>query len=149
MSKELVELWMRITTKNLYRSWTGGVIAGLFFHKGLLDNTPLYDFIKEHFKDKDIHRLVHFNSVEANSGTIVSFDETNDKESFTRGLVATASVPFIFPPLQIGDGIMIDGGVAWNLDLSSAINKCRTLVDSDEKIVLDIIDVDLSVDHLP
>jgi len=66
-----------------------------------------------------------------------------------RGLVATSSVPFIFPPIKIGSKIMIDGGVAWNLDVSSAIEKCRTLVDSDSKIVLDIIDLDRSIENLP
>lgn len=36
----------------------------------------------------------------------------------------------------------MDGGVAWNLDIASAILKCRTIVDSDDKIFLDVIDVD-------
>ena len=58
-------------------------------------------------------------------------------------------MPFVFPPIKIGDQIMIDGGVAWNLDVSSAIEKCRTLVDSDAKIVLDIIDLDQSIDNFP
>jgi hypothetical protein len=36
----------------------------------------------------------------------------------------------------------MDGGVAWNLDIASAIHKCRNLVDSDDKIFLDVIDVE-------
>lgn len=43
---------------------------------------------------------------------------------------------------------MIDGGVAWNLDVASAITKCRTLVDSDSKIILDIIDVDRNLERI-
>lgn len=38
----------------------------------------------------------------------------------------------------------MDGGVAWNLDITSAILRCRELVDSDDKILLDVIDVDRS-----
>lgn len=43
---------------------------------------------------------------------------------------------------------MIDGGVAWNLDVASAIFKCREVVDSDSKIILDIIDVDRFMDRV-
>jgi len=38
----------------------------------------------------------------------------------------------------------MDGGVAWNLDIAAAVEKCQTLVDSDDKIYLDVIDVDRS-----
>ena len=51
-------------------------------------------------------------------------------------------MPFIFPPVELEDKLLMDGGVAWNLDIASAINKCRSLVDSDSKIYLDVIDVD-------
>jgi hypothetical protein len=43
----------------------------------------------------------------------------------------------------------MDGGVAWNLDIASAVLKCRTLVDSDSKIFLDVIDVDRGLSNLP
>lgn len=45
--------------------------------------------------------------------------------------------------------LLIDGGVAWNLDVASAITKCREIVTHDSKIVLDVIDVDMFQDHLP
>jgi hypothetical protein len=50
-------------------------------------------------------------------------------------------MPFIFPSIDIGEKILIDGGTAWNLDVASAIGRCRELVDDDSKIVVDIIDV--------
>ena len=58
-------------------------------------------------------------------------------------------MPFIFPAIKVDGMILVDGGVSWNLDVSSAIEKCRTLVDSDSKIILDIIDVDKNMDFLP
>jgi len=38
------------------------------------------------------------------------------------GLVASTSMPFAFPHIYYKDKVLIDGGVAWNLDLSNAIN---------------------------
>ena len=86
--------------------------------------------------------MVHFNSVDAITGNIVTFDETVDKNTFIKGLWGSTAVPFVFLPVPFEDKLLIDGGVAWNLDVASAVNKCRLLVNSDEKIHLDIIDVD-------
>jgi predicted acylesterase/phospholipase RssA len=47
--------------------------------------------------------------------------EANDKETFIKGLCASTAVPFVFPPVIHGDKVLMDGGVAWNLDVSSAI----------------------------
>jgi predicted acylesterase/phospholipase RssA len=91
------------------------------FKPGLYDTSPQHEFIKEYFSNRTIHRLVHFNSVDANTGEIVTFDETNDKETFIKGLCASTAVPFVFPPVIHGDKVLMDGGVAWNLDVSSAI----------------------------
>jgi predicted patatin/cPLA2 family phospholipase len=80
--------------------------------------------------------------VDAITGNIVTFDETVDKNTFIKGLWGSTAVPFVFLPVPFEDKLLIDGGVAWNLDVASAVNKCRLLVNSDEKIHLDIIDVD-------
>jgi predicted acylesterase/phospholipase RssA len=65
------------------------------------------------------------------------------------GLQGSTAVPFVFPPVLWKDRILMDGGVAWNLDITSAIHKCRELVDSDDKIILDVIDVDRSYADIP
>ena len=86
--------------------------------------------------------------MDANTGEIVTFDETCDKETFIKGLCASTAVPFLFPPVKLGDRVLMDGGVAWNLDIASAIHKCKGLVDSYDKITLDVIDVDRSFEDL-
>ena len=51
-------------------------------------------------------------------------------------------MPFAFPPVKLNGYTLTDGGTAWNLDIYSAIYKCRELVGDDSKIVLDVIDID-------
>jgi predicted patatin/cPLA2 family phospholipase len=134
-----------LAQNNLYQNWKwGGIFNGLIFKQGLYDTSPLHEFIEDYFANRTIYRLVHFNSVDANTGEIVVFDETCDKETIVKGLCASTAVPFLFPPVKLGDRVLMDGGVAWNLDIASAIKKCRLLVDSDDKITLDVIDVDRS-----
>ncbi|CDW73180.1 patatin-like phospholipase family protein [Stylonychia lemnae] len=149
MAEDLVYRWKNMTSDKLFQSWRFGFIEGLFYHQGLLDNSPLHEYLNKSFAARPCcKRKIHFNSVDTNSGNIVSFDEKTLAQDLIKGLVATSSVPFVFPGLKIQDTLMIDGGVAWNLDVASAILKCREVVDSDSKIVLDIIDVDRKLDKV-
>lgn len=79
---------------------------------------------------------------------MVGFDETNTIADLTTGLCASTAVPFVFPPVNYKNHVLMDGGVAWNLDIASAIHKCRDLVDSDDKIFLDVIDVDKALSEV-
>ena len=92
-----------------------------------------------------MHRLIHINSVDANTGEVVSFDETDAPEDLLKGVCGSASIPFVFPTVPYKGKLLMDGGVVWNMDVASAVAKCRQLVDSDSKIVLDIIDLDCDI----
>ena len=55
-------------------------------------------------------------------------------------IVASASIPFVFPHRVIGNWTLMDGGSVWNTNLISAVNKCMEIVGNDQsKIVMDII----------
>jgi predicted acylesterase/phospholipase RssA len=55
-------------------------------------------------------------------------------------VIASASIPGIFPPTKLRDYNLIDGGSVWNLNIIGAIEKCKELgVTNDENIVLDVI----------
>ena len=149
MSDDLLSLWTAMEPSNFYRNWRyGGIIRGLLFKQGLYDTSPLHEFIKAYFEFRTIHRHLHINSVDAQTGDIVGFDETNTIADLITGLCASTAVPFVFPPVKYQGHVLMDGGVAWNLDIASAILKCRDLVDSDEKIFLDVIDVDRALNQV-
>lgn len=57
----------------------------------------------------------------------------------TIAVIASASIPGLFPPTKLRDYNMIDGGSAWNLNIVGAIEKCKELGVNDENIVLDVI----------
>lgn len=130
MSEDLLNLWFSLHDGSLFKSWNWGVMEGLIFKEGLYDSSPLHEMVREYFSNRTIHRLVHFNSVDAITGRIVPFDEQTDKEGFMTGLCGSTAVPFLFPPVPYKDKLLIDGGCVWNLDIASAVNKCRTIVDS-------------------
>jgi predicted acylesterase/phospholipase RssA len=63
--------------------------------------------------------------VDVNSGRYVLFNEKSPV--FAKGIVASASIPFIFPHQDFDDQkvICMDGGTVWNTNLVSAVERCR------------------------
>jgi predicted acylesterase/phospholipase RssA len=54
-------------------------------------------------------------------------------------VAASASIPIMFQPTPWGDMQMVDGGVYSNTNLEEAIKKCKAHVDSDDKIIVDVL----------
>jgi hypothetical protein len=92
--------------------------------------------------NKTIKRKLNFNAVDVADGSIVKFNETLSDMELIKALVASTSMPFVFPTMTINDKILMDGGTAWNLDVASAIDRCLEIVDHHSKIIVDIIDVE-------
>jgi len=60
-------------------------------------------------------------------------------EDAAKWIVASAAIPFFFPPSEIGTRTLVDGGALSNLDLSEAIVKCNDLGYKDEDIIVDML----------
>jgi predicted patatin/cPLA2 family phospholipase len=71
----------------------------------------------------------------------VIFDEksTNTLEDLTSAIIASSSIPFVFPNRHFKGMTMMDGGTAWNDNLITAVNKCLEIVDDESQIIVDII----------
>ncbi len=54
-------------------------------------------------------------------------------------VVASAAVPAVFPYEVIGSYEFFDGGVDHMMDFDGAVERCREIVDSDDKIVIDTL----------
>ena len=79
-------------------------------------------------------------SVDSNNGDYITYTEKNSKvEEMPQRLLASSSVPFVFPHQIINGRTMMDGGTVWNTNLGSAVDRCREIVDRDEDIVMDVI----------
>jgi predicted acylesterase/phospholipase RssA len=78
-------------------------------------------------------------SVDVGSGEYVVFDEKEARDDLIDAVIASSSIPFVFPPRQTHDRTMMDGGTAWNFNLESAIDRCLELVDDESQIIIDTI----------
>ena len=68
--------------------------------------------------------------VDVNTGNYYLMDETvND---IVKAVVSSSAMYFFFPTQKWPDGaVCMDGGTVWNVNLVSAIEKCREIVDND------------------
>lgn len=61
------------------------------------------------------------------------------EEIRAKALLGSAAIPFVFPPIEIGDWALVDGGTFQNLDIGDPIDRCREQGFEDSQIVIDIL----------
>ena len=144
MSEWLVGMWMNMTNDKVYIPWTMGFIEGLFFQSGIYNDQPVLDLVTQVLlKAGRIARKTIVGAVDASTGNFVTFtDENSNLDELPERVVSSASIPFIFPHRVIGNMTLMDGGTVWNMNLISAIERCREQVDDDSQITVDMISCD-------
>jgi predicted acylesterase/phospholipase RssA len=139
----LSDTWATITNNNLMKDWKPlGILTGLFSKSGVFDTQPLTDFFTNYWNvhGAQYKRRIAVGTTDVNTGTYTPFYEnTTDPVKAT---IASASIPFVFPHQTFPDEnlVLMDGGTVYNINLVSAVHRCREVVDDDSKIVVDIID---------
>jgi predicted acylesterase/phospholipase RssA len=98
-------------------------VQGLTLESGIFDNSPLTATLGGYFKDHNskLNRKMSVSCLNVNTGNYVVFDENTDP-NVIKNVVASASIPFIFPHQVYPDGIVcMDGGTGYNLNIVSAV----------------------------
>jgi predicted acylesterase/phospholipase RssA len=122
----------------------GGIIDGIFFQSGAVDDSPLSTFLTKLGSPLlPPKRKYVVSSGDVNSGAYVRFTEANytSKEMLVKEVVSSSSIPFVFPNQKwpgTDHPVMMDGGTMYNVNLVSAVQRCRENVDQDSKITIDI-----------
>lgn len=103
MAEYLINLWNEMTSDQVWRFWnSSNPVAGLVSEAGLLDNTPLYNFVLNKLKEKDaqIKKRVLVSANDAQTGAYVDFSltEFKDAELIASSILGSAAVPLFFPP---------------------------------------------------
>jgi len=141
MIKDLSSRWENLSQDDLEVNWKPfGIVTGLRKHSGVLNTAPLGEYLTTFMEEHDwtFKRRVMFSAVDINSGAYRVYSETTDDP--VKAVLSSAAIPFVFPnqhwPQNYYD---MDGGTVWNLNLVSAVKRCREIVDDDSKITIDII----------
>jgi len=72
-------------------------------------------------------------------GSIVIADENLSPDRMLTYLKASVSVPGFFPPVIERNSSLVDGSTIASADIPEVIDRCRTIVNDDKDIILDVI----------
>jgi predicted acylesterase/phospholipase RssA len=135
------ELFTNTGNDDAYKQWAwGGMARGLTDKSGLMDNSPAYDLVQRVVDELGTcKRQWTVSSVDVNDGSYHLMDDTLPRSEHTRAFLASTLIPAVFPTDTWDGHTLMDGGAVWNVNLVSAIHKCRNQVDSDKQITIDIV----------
>ena len=134
-----------MSTPEVYDDWKPfGVVTGIADKSGIFNDTPGFEWgqgVVDSEGGKSNRRFVA-SCVDANDGHYVPFNESCG--NITKATISSSSIPaaFEFRKWDNYDGkdvICIDGGSVWNINIASAIERCREVVSDDKDIILDTI----------
>jgi len=119
-------IWNSISIPNVFKLWPGGIFEGLFKKSGVVDTSPLINFIREQTAGLTVKRKVTFAACDTENMDYVTNDfNVSDTlpEEYLLSAVASSSIPFLFPTQKLGGKVLMDGGTLWNVDIPSAIRR--------------------------
>lgn len=96
---------------------------------GIFSSKFIVKLLHDHFPEDDFKVLkipIYIAATEMTHGIVDFFSEG---ELFGP-LLASSSVPFVLPPVKMGEKIYVDGGVLDNLPIEPIIDKCDFLIAS-------------------
>lgn len=135
-------LWNSIGVSTVFKFWPGGLLEGLFYKSGLVDNTPLIDFVNEQTSGRKVARKVSYAATDTDNADYYVMDyNVSDTlpDDYVQAAIASSSIPAVFEHVQRDGRTLIDGGMLWNVDIPSAVRRCKEIVDDDTDIIIDIV----------
>lgn len=134
-------VWQALSTNDVFTSWPGGILEGLFEQQGIFNNTNLIEFFKDKLSDKRIIKKISLGTTDMNTARYISYDynETELTDQYVNHVIASTAMPLAFPALLDGGNTLLDGGVVWKMDVPGAIQRCLEIVDDESDIIMDII----------
>jgi predicted patatin/cPLA2 family phospholipase len=119
----IIKFWTDASNSDLYKDWLGGVTEGLLIKGGLYNNKNLNNFLEQELADIGaMQRYVNVGLADVLTGEWTDFDLTTDFLTIMEGSFSYAG---FFPPLEAMETSWFDGSTIWDIDVFSAVNKCK------------------------
>ncbi len=125
--RALVDIMMRLNTNDVWRNWKfWRRVAGLW-KSSIYNSSGLHALIEKSVDPKKIResgKKLRIGAVDLYSRGYNVFDESY--VPLNKAIAASASIPFAFTPVSMGESLWVDGGVRAVTPLASAIEAGAT-----------------------
>lgn len=112
------EVWNNITNDDFYESSATSWLSAPF-HKSVYGTEPAKKLIRGVLDTYGgFERKISVSAVDVESGEIFTATEgTVDFDQFHLAVLASASVPGLFPPVRVDGRLLMDGGTTYNTNV--------------------------------
>lgn len=122
-AERLEKIWKGIRRQDVFQvSPLAGALSFLAWRNHICNEKPLRHLVKKHLTYEKLEEAripCHIVTTDLLNGLEVSFS----KGPAVDALLASAAIPGVFPPVNIGGHYLVDGGVTNNTPISVAIAK--------------------------
>ena len=144
MADELVNLWEEIKASDIYKSWPGGLVEGLLYRSSLFDESPADSLLKKYMPNQ-AKRKIAIAACDADTPEYKVFNESLSAEELQMAIKCSSAFPVAFPYVNFKNSTYMDGGLLNSLNIGSAVERCREIVDDDSEINVDTILISNSI----
>ena len=81
-----------------------------FFKSSIMDPSRAIDFLDKHIGSEPFKRKFSWLSVNIANSQVVIFDESIPNNIRLEAIFSSASIPFVFPPVELDGMFLVDGG---------------------------------------
>lgn len=136
--KDLEEIWFNLDTKQIYKKWFMWPLT-VPFKPSIYNSTPLEEWVDRELQHERFMKPVSVGWTSLATGEYRS--TRNVYDDFKKAVVASASFPGFFKPVEFRNDWLIDGGVRNVTPLKEAIDDGAVQIDC---VVLDAEGVEYS-----
>jgi len=139
MGDFVVNTWLTLNgSQSTFVEWPGGLLEGILFQRGLLDNKPLANTLHKRYT-YGINRNITIGSTDLDTGLFAQFNESLGSQGVLTAITCSACPAFFFPPTNYLGATWIDGGTVILLDSYAAVDRCLDVVAEQSQVTVDII----------
>mmetsp|Transcript_37827 Transcript_37827/g.95071 ORF Transcript_37827/g.95071 Transcript_37827/m.95071 type:complete len:326 (+) Transcript_37827:274-1251(+) len=145
MSFFLSQTALNVNQTDVYSIWPPGGIPGLLegatLRSGLFDTKPLRETIQKlsDLKGGLKNRKLVVGASSLTDGHFHTWNETVGTAKMIDAVMASSAIPGLFPAQHVDGEVFSDGGVIENLNVDSAVLRCRDMGFAMSDIIVDII----------
>jgi NTE family protein len=118
---ELERIWRNLRRRDVFPvNWLQGGLGALGLRRHLVDPKPFRRLLAEHLPQADLARTAlpcQVVATDLTSGEEVALSEGSAVEA----VLASAAIPAVFPPVELHGRFLIDGAIANNTPVSTAV----------------------------
>ena len=144
MAENLLHRWGNITQEQVYIPWDNSswtLWEAFYDAPSVYDNSPLKAYMDDYMKGRKVYRKMSIGITDSTNVGSVTYDIENfPNNNITKLILDSTAMPFMFPySVFDNQSIFIDGGVLLNVNVQSAVRRCKELGIAEDDIIIDAI----------